>query len=182
MILDAVPDKLIAGDTWRWTRTLSNYPAGTWVVTYYFENQIKQFSAAASASGTDHAVSIDAATTDDFPPGRYRWWARAVSGAIVETIDSEQGWVDVEPDPGASGTRDHRSFARRALDAIEATIEGRATAGQLSFSIRDRTVESFTLTELMQLRQTLRQEVRAEEQGDRAGVGRKLQWRIGRGY
>jgi hypothetical protein len=139
---------LVAGDTWRWTRTFADYPAPTWTVTYYFENQEKQFSAAATASGTDHAISIAATSATDYPPGRYRWFARAVSGLISETIAGESGWLEVEPDPAVAGTRDHRSFARRALDAIEATIEGRATSGQLSFAIRDRTVQSFTIEEL----------------------------------
>lgn len=181
VILDAVPQKLVAGDTWRWTRTFADYPAGTWVVTYYFENATKQFSSAASASGTDHAVSIAATLTVDYPPGRYRWFARAVSGAIVETIDGENGWIEVEPNPAASGTRDLRSFARRALDAIEATIEGRATSGQLSFAIRDRTVQSFSIVELLQLRTQLRNEVKVEEAGSAAGAGRYIKVRLGRG-
>lgn len=181
MILDAVPKTLVAGDTWRWTRTFADYPATTWTVTYYFENQEKQFSAAATASGTDHAISIAATSTTNYPPGRYRWFARAVSGLISETIAGESGWLEVEPDPAVAGTRDHRSFARRALDAIEATIEGRATSGQLSFAIRDRTVQSFTIEELLKLRDTMKNEVRAEEGGSAAAQGRYIKVRLTRG-
>jgi hypothetical protein len=180
LILDAVPQSLVAGDTWRWTRTFADYPAGTWAVTYYFENQAKQFSTLATASGTDQAVSIPAATTADYPPGRYRWFARAVAGLISETISGETGWLEVTPNPATAGSRDIRSFARRALDAIEATIEGKATSGQLSFAIRDRTVQSFTLEELMKLRDQMRLEVRSEEARSGSGKGRIIKVRLSR--
>jgi hypothetical protein len=180
VIEETVPLKLVAGDTWRWTRDLSDYPATIWAVTYYFEKADKKFDAMASADGSSHAVSIAAATSTEYPPGRYRWFARAVAGAIVETIEDEEGWLEVLPNPAATGTRDPRSWARRALDAVEATIEGRASSGQLAFSIKDRNVSSFTLTELMDLRKHLKGEVRSEEQGDKAGAGRQIKARLKR--
>jgi hypothetical protein len=181
VILSAVPLTVVAGDSWRWTRDFADYPAPTWTVTYYFENELKQFSSAATASGTSQAVSIDATTTGAVPPGRYRWFARAVNGSIIETIPNENGWIEVQPDPSKTGTRDLRSWARRALDAVLATLEGKASSGQQTFAIKDRTVSSYTLTELMQLKKELEQQVRIEEKGSSAGLGRKLQIRIGRG-
>jgi hypothetical protein len=178
VIRDAVPLKLVAGDTWRWTRSFGNYLAPTWVVTYYFENQNKQFSQAAVASSTAHALTIPAATSALLPAGRYRWFARATDGAVIETIDKENGWLDVLPDPAASGTRDQRSWARRALDAVMATIEGRATSDQQSFSIRDRTVSRMTYMELSQMKKDLEAQVRTEEAGAKAGLGRRLKVRF----
>jgi len=32
------PARLRAGDTWKWTRTLGDYPAGTWTLKYRFKN------------------------------------------------------------------------------------------------------------------------------------------------
>lgn len=181
MVLTSVPEQLVAGDTWRWTKDFANYPAPTWVVTYYFENSAKQFSQAAIASSTSHALTIAAAVSAQIPDGRYRWFARAVSGLVSETIDGENGWLEVLPDPAAAGSRDLRGFARRALDAVQAMLEGKATTGQASFSIRDRTVSSFTLTELWKLKTDLEAQVRTEEKGGRAGGDRKIKVRLTRG-
>lgn len=179
MIRSSVPSQFVAGDTWRWTRSFSDYPAPTWTVTYYFENETKQFSAAATADGTSQAVSIAAATTADYPAGRYRWFARAVSGAIEETIADENGWLEVLPNPAATGTRDHRSWARRALDAVQAAIEGRATSDQQAFSIGSRTVSRMPYPELKQMKEDLEAQVRAEEAGSGAGLGRRIKIRFG---
>lgn len=180
MIRTSVPAELVAGDTWRWTRDFADYPAGTWTVTYYFENERKQFSKAATVSGTAHAVQIDATDTTGYPPGRYRWFARAVSGSIVETIDGEDGWLEVLPNPAATGTRDLRTWSRRALDAVLAAIEGKATSAQQSFSIASRTVASYTLTELWKLKADLEAEVRTEEQKPTPGGNRNIKVRLKR--
>jgi hypothetical protein len=181
LILDEVPKQLVAGDTWRWTRSFDDYPAPTWTVTYYFENKAKQFSSAATADGTSQAVSIGATTSAGYPAGNYRWYARAVSGVIEETIADENGYLEVLPNPATVGARDLRTFAQRALEAVESAIEGKASSAQLSFSIGTRTVASYTIAELWQLRKDLQQEVRTQQAGAAAGLGRKLQIRVGRG-
>jgi hypothetical protein len=180
VILDAVPKNLVAGDTWRWLRSFSDYPAPTWTVTYYFENSTKAFSVDATASGADHSVTIAAATSAQYPPGRYRWAARAASGGVAETIEGEFGWLEVAPNPAASGTRDHRSWARRTLDALEATLEGKATSDQLAMSINGRSISRIPLPELLEWRNKLRGEVRTEEGGNDAGLGRNIKVRFGR--
>lgn len=180
MIRESVPKTLVAGDTWRWTRDFSDYPADTWTVTYYFENASKQFNAAASTSGSSHAVSIAAATTAGYPSGRYRWFARATDGTIVETIEGEEGWIEVLPDPAASGTRDHRNWARRALDAVQATIEGRATTDQQAMAIGGRSIARMPYEDLRKLQQDLEARVKTEEGRNTNGKGRMLKARFSR--
>lgn len=172
MIRTVMPEKLVAGDTWRLQREYSNYAPGTWTVTFYFENQTKQFSQAAATSGTGFLMTIDATTSAALPAGRYRWYARAVAGAIVETIEGEDGWIEVLPNPAAAGARDLRSFARRALDAVQAAIEGKASSAQQSFAIANRSVSSYTLDELWNLKTKLEAQVRTEESGANSPKGR----------
>ena len=172
-----VPSSLTAGDTWEWTRELADYPAGTWTLTYYFSKAGKQFSAAASADGTTHSVSVAAATTAAYPAGRYQWTARVARGSEKFTVES--GWVDVEENPATSAA-DPRSWARRTLEAVEAFLEGNATTAQQSMSIQGRSISRWSLADLKQFRLDLRAEVRAEEQGDRAGLGRNIKVRFGR--
>jgi hypothetical protein len=174
-IPENVPSELIAGDTWRWTRALSDYTAPTWAATAYFQNQSHTFSVAGSASGTDHSFTIAAATTATYAAGRYFWHMRVTDGSITETVES--GWLEVKPNP-AVGPRDMRSWARRALDAVEAQLEGRATDGQQAMTIRDRSVSRYTLKELLALRDTLRLQALTEEGA--AGSGRDIKVRYGR--
>lgn len=169
---------LIAGDTWSWDLSDSDYPAPAWTVTYYFENRLGTFSVAGSASGSDHAITIAAATTTGYKAGKYRWRARATDGTTVTTIAS--GWLEVEVNPAAAGQADVRSWAQKTLEAVEATLMGRATNDQLSMSIAGRSISRIALPDLMQLRDRLRAEVRAEEQAEKAGLGRNIRARFAR--
>ena len=176
--LVTVPQELTAGDTWEWTDDQPSYPRTTWTLTYYFEKKDKSFSVAGtgSAGATTHNFSIAAVTTAGYPAGEYRYVARVTDGTTVRTVAN--GWTVVLVDPAAAGTHDHRSWAQRTLEALEATIEGRATTDQLSVSINGRSISRLTPTELMDWRNRLRAEVRAEEQGENAGVGRNIRVRF----
>src|SRR3954469_18224543 len=93
---DSLPSELIAGDTWQWTRSYGDYPAGTWTATIYFELPGSQFNAVATPSGTTHSFNISAATTLGKKAGHYKWWVRVTDGTTSTTV--EEGWVDVKPD------------------------------------------------------------------------------------
>lgn len=175
MILESIPSEFIAGDTWRWTRAFADYPAGTWTVTY--GSQI--FSIAGVANGTAHDFVIAASATAAYKPGRYFWSARAVNGSIVETIAGESGWLEVKPDP-STGTHDMRSQTRRTLDAVSAFLEGNASTAQASMSLGGRSLSRWSLAELQQWEDRLRERVRIEEAGARAGLGRNIKVRFGR--
>lgn len=174
---DSIPAKLIAGDTWSWTREFADYPAPTWVATVYFENASGAFDAAASANGSAHAFSIDAATTGGKPAGRYKWSVRVVSGGSdAHTVES--GWVEVVTNPAAAGTHDPRSDARKMLDALNAFLIGKATTAQQSMSLNGRAMSTYSLSEISQWRDRLRAEVATEEKGSAAGLGRNIKTRF----
>jgi hypothetical protein len=177
-VLDKLPSELTAGDTWAWTRSLGDYPAPTWVATVYFENADGTFNAAASASGTDHAFSITAATTATKQSGRYFWSVRVTSG--VESYTVESGWLEVLANPAAAGNRDPRSDARKMLDALNDTLLGRATADQLAMTINGRSISRTPLEELRAWRDQLRSEVNADEASTTAGKGRTIKLRFKR--
>jgi hypothetical protein len=165
-IPSVVPKQLVAGDTWRWTREYADYAAPTWTVTFYFENQDNSFSQAASGSSTTHSLTIAAGTTATRQAGRYRVSARATDGSVSETVESV--WVDVLPNPAASGNRDTRTWARRVLDALEATIEGRASSDQLAVTISGRSISRIPFEELVKQCDYFRNKVKAEESGNTA--------------
>lgn len=177
-IPENVPAELTAGDLWQWTRDLEDYPAGTWTLTYYFLNGEEKFSAAGTADGTTHSFSIAAATSADYKPGNYKYFGRVVNGSASYTV--EEGWIEVLRNPAAAGNFDARSWARRTLDAIEATLEGKASSDQLAMSINGRSISKIPPRELMDWRDRLRAEVREEDQADNAGLGRNIRVRFAR--
>ena len=172
------PAQLVAGDTWRWTRDLADYPAGTWTLTYYFENKDKVISAAAAASGTTHSISVAGATTAGYPPGRYRVYARVTDGTIIETVPSETGWLDVLPDYAAAGVMDHRSWAQRTLDALRAAYEGRADTDQLSTSINGRAISRMSKRELREEIEALERRVQREIDAEAINQGQPAKNRL----
>jgi len=174
-----IPTSLVCGDTWQWDADYGDYPRPTWTATAYFENAAESFSVASSANGTAQRFSAAATATDDFKAGRYFVSVRVTDGSSVYVAES--GWCEVQPDPASSVKFDHRSWARRTLEAVEAFLEGNASTAQAAMSIAGRSISRWSLAELTQFRNELRGEVRTEEQGSNAGLGRDIKVRMSRG-
>jgi len=178
-----VPEELVAGDTWQWTRSLADYPAGTWTGVYYFKNAIANFSASATQSGTDFAVTVAAATTASKVAGTYRWLLSVTSGGVRKTV--EEGWVTIEPDPAAAGNADFRTPARVMLENIEAYLVDPTNLTAASFALAGRSLSRWSRADLLVERDKLLAEVRAEDANARADAGlgnpRRLYVRFDRG-
>lgn len=125
------PTQARAGDTWGWTRTLADWPAGDWALTYTLVNAASRIQFTAAADGTAHRVSLAAATTAAYAEGRYDWVAHVSDGVDRHQVGA--GALVVLPDLAAAGVTAHdgRSHARRMLEAIESLLEGRALSGDL---------------------------------------------------
>jgi len=177
------PGELRAGDTWQWTKSLADYPAGTWALTYRFKNAAGGFEIAASASGTDFSVTVAASTTTGYTAGVYSWQAQVVSGSEKHTVDS--GTLRVLPNlfsGTAAAAYDDRTHARIVLDAIEAVIEGRASRDQESYEIAGRSLKRTPIADLLKLRQHYKAEVANEDMAEAirngTGTGRRIQFRL----
>jgi len=174
------PQSLRAGDTWKWTRTFADYPAGTWTLKYRFKNAAGYFEIVAAAAGTDHAVTVAAATTAAYAAGRYTWMAWVETGAEKFTVDT--GTLEVNPDYRAStAAYDGRSHARKMLDAIEAWLEARDPA-VAEYEIAGRRMKYIPIAELVKLRSRYQLELAAQANADAIakgeGLGRKIQFRV----
>ena len=175
------PSSLRAGDTWKWTRTLADYPAGTWTLKYRFKNATAYFEIVAGTSGTDHLVSVAAATTAAYAAGSYTWMAW-VEGGSSEKYTVDTGTLAVDPDYRAStAAYDGRSHARKMLDAIEAWLEARDPA-VAEYEIAGRRMKYIPITELIAMRSRYRLEVQSEDNAAAIakgeGLGRKIQFRV----
>jgi len=177
------PTALRAGDTWKWTRSLADWPATSWTLKYRAKNAAGGFEIVAAASGDDHAVTVAAATTAATAAGDYTWIAWVEGGSSEKySVDSGTWTVQAEYRAGlASVALDDRGHARKVLDAIEGWLEGNDLAAA-EFTLGDRRIKNIPIPELLKLRQRYLQEVSTEdaraalERGE--GVGRRIQFRI----
>lgn len=165
------PESKIAGDTWKWNRAdlVSDYPASTWTLTYYFTNTSANFAIVATASGESFAISVAAATTAAYTAGVYHWQAFVDDGTDRYFVDS--GTMEVLPDLAEAGSVDRRTHAEKTLDAIEAVIEARATKDQSSYTIEGRTLERTPIADLIKLRDRYRAEVIRQKRIERINRG-----------
>lgn len=66
---------------------------------------------------------------------------------------------------------DTRSQARRTLEAIEATLEGRSTSATAEYEIAGRKMKFIPVTDLLVLRDRYRVDVAREDAATRAAAG-----------
>ncbi len=165
------PESVTAGDLIQWTRSISDYPAGTWLLTYALVNATDKITITAGASGTDHAVSVSSANSALWKAGLYSWQAYLTSGSDRVTIGS--GTIQIKPNFATAAVLDNRSQARRILDAITATIENRASLDQQSYEIQGRKLARTPIADLILLQEKYARIVRTEENAERIAQGKK---------
>lgn len=172
------PREINAGSDYTWTQHFDAYPAGTYTLKWTAMSATDVYTISGTASGTDHVMTLDHATTIAYTPGRYHW-ATYVEDAAGNRYDIASGALKINPDPAGHAV-DRRTHARKMLDAIEALLEGRATAGQVDMVKAywgHRRVDPDP-AQLIPLRDRYRGEVAAEERAARIAAGEKLQNKV----
>jgi hypothetical protein len=158
---------ITAGDSLKFTVSLSDYPASAgWVLSYRLIPRAAGavITFAAGASGDDHLVALNAAATASWAAGDYTSAAFVALGADRFTIDSESSQVTIRPNLGTVSTPiDLRSQAEIALAAVRAKLGGKATDAVESYRINDRELRFYSLTELVRLEQKLASDVAREQ-------------------
>ena len=152
----------------QWQKSFDDYPASeSYVLKYYLViSGTNLITITADPSGDDHLVTIAAATSADYAVGRHSYQARIEKDTEVYTVGTGIIEVLANLSADASGA-DYRSHAKKTLDALEATILGKASSDQLSYSIAGRSLSKFSPEELISWRNTYRAEYLREER--RAG-------------
>jgi|GEM_PF-1630805 len=96
--------------------------------------------------------------------GRWWWQVKVTDG--TESHMPETGELLVESNLfDESGSYDGRSEARIALDNINAVLANKATQDQQSYTIKGRTLQRYTVADLLKLRTFFVARVR-KERGD----------------
>lgn len=166
------PKVFTAGDTVQWTKTLGDYkPADSWVLRYTFVQKSKMFQVTATDNGDGkHLATITAVTSASLLDGDYKWVATVTKAAERFTV--AEGTVTVLPDLEASSEgRDTRTYEKRLLDAVEATMSGTATTDQASYSFDGVSITRMPWGELRSLRDMLKAEVFRQERAEKIRRG-----------
>jgi len=166
------PSGIVAGDSASWTKNLPQYlPANGWVLSYAIVRDGIRLSVTGTNNGDGtHLVTLAAATTAAWTPGQYAWQAYVTKSATSERYTVAAGQIKVEAN-FATGAVDGRSHVQRTLDALEATLEGRASSDQLAYSIGGRSISKMSPEQLLTWRDKYKAELAAEEKAQKIAAG-----------
>jgi hypothetical protein len=164
---------LTAGDTLAFTTSVPDYPASAgWVLKYRLAPRVSgsAIDITATADGDDHAVQVAASATALWIAGHYTW--SAYVELLTERYTVDRGDLEIRAASAsmAAGT-DGRSHARIVLDAIEATIEGRASKDQQEYTIGNRSLKRTPMADLLRLKSVYMGYVANENAADRLNAG-----------
>ena len=166
------PEVIFANTTVQWTKELTDFPASTWTLTYFFAHSTaaNDFNIVATASGSTHVVSVAASVSNAYAAGTYRWYARVVSGSEVHMVEDLTGEVEVKADPVDAGAR-VKSHNQTMLDAIRSVLEGTAGTDVQSYTIGGRSLSRYSLEELMKFEAKYTALVANEKRKENAAKG-----------
>lgn len=149
------PQSFISGDSVTWGREdlVDDYPAPTWSASYALRGTTGQgLTKAATADGAAFVFALTAAETAALPAGTYGYTVTVTDGTQRHTV--ARGSVEIIVDLAAlalGDAHDPRGHLDRLIDALEATLEGRATKDQQSYTIAGRTLDRIPLPDVRAL-------------------------------
>ena len=148
-----VPDELYVGDNWLWKKDLDDYPPASYQLTYSFRlltsaaTEISLGSSVITESGGEYLVEVPSATTAGYTKGDYTYQEYITKTSSSQRLVISSGILTVKSNLDAD-TTDPRSHNRIVLDALEATLENRASIDQMSMSIAGRSLSRMSPSEL----------------------------------
>lgn len=193
-VAEKEPLKFIIGTTVIWKRTdmQSDFPGGTWTLTYDFIMDGEHFQVEAADDSDDFLVTIAIAVTELLTAGIYKWTAFVDDGTVRYAIDDYgyrgHGTLEVLADYGdETDGLDDRSHAKKVLDDLEAVLEGKASQDKLAHSYtlngETQSMTKMTWTELREARDAYKREYKAEQDAEKVArgeaSGRKIKVRFG---
>lgn len=162
-------EKLQAGDTFNYSVNYPDYPASAgWACTMLLRGASSQ-TISSTAEGDGFKLSALASVTAGYAAGNSKYFIHVSKG--TERYLVEQGTVEVLADYSSTTVYDSRSQAKRILDAIDATLYGRATKDQLSYEIAGRKIEKIPIPDLIALREKFKREVENEKTAEKIANG-----------
>ena len=181
----SVPDIIYAGDTVifdvpEFTDPIGNSVSSSdYTLVWYARTNTASEGASVTgvAESTGWRVTVPATTTTGFDAGLWTWQAIATNTTPDPDVQYTAGrgqftvkaTLEYSGDPGAF---DDRSRAEIDLGHVEAAIRTLAQGGVVQeYSIGNRSLKRYKLSELLQLRDTLKAEVDRERRAEKVKQG-----------
>lgn len=172
------PEEFVAGDylAWKNTSLVSDYPVASYALTYdaSFKGTKIAITALEDAGPPEaYYVEVGGTVTADYTPGTYVWSAYITdSSDATKRIQVDYGTWTIKPNLAVS-TADPRSHNEIILDALEATLESRATVDQASYSIAGRSLSRMDVNDLLRWKAIYTWRVKREIQLERIRNGQR---------
>lgn len=145
----SVPAVFVKGDTVKFNITDSDYPASEGALGFFFVNADGSFTETTStADGDTHNIVISATDSGLVTAGTFSYQGRYTHTATSEETTIREGTTTVKPE-FTDTAYDNRSTVKTTLDALEATIQGKASGDQASMSIAGRSIARYSPEELL---------------------------------
>jgi hypothetical protein len=168
-----IPSEIRAGDTIQWrdvagVDNLGNAVSSSdYTLTYYlrFNAASEGATVVGTAYGTGWQFSIAAATSVNFDAGTWYWQAVATKTGSTITLGSGQSTVLAALSySGTPAALDGRSQAQKDLDAVQAAIRTIVAGGVAKeYTIGNRSLKKYDLTDLLALETKLKADVNREQ-------------------
>jgi hypothetical protein len=136
-----IPRNIVAGDSIEWVDYLGDYLSSEWSLKYVLVSPLAkiEITSVADTESNGHLFSIPSTTTDSWQPGDYGYQVYTISGSDRKTIG--RGFLTIEIDFSKQEKYDARPWLDRVIEALQASIEGRASSSQLLFEISGSRIE-----------------------------------------
>lgn len=177
-----LPGEIISGLTYEWTEVSSKYPSSdgwTCKLCPVGPTVVTPIVAEENDNGEDYDFTLTAVVSGAML-GVYEFSLVVTkgSGPTLEQHLLEMVRQEVKYNPLNPGTYDGRSVVKQTLDAINASLLGAASKDQLSYTINNRSLARYTLTERLALQakyqRLYNKELRAEKIANGQDPGRKI--------
>lgn len=150
-----IPTTIRAGDTVLWDFNAPDYlPGDSWVATVEFRNAGGTINKTidATANGELHRFEVTAAVSATWSTSAGQVFYLIYVTKATQRFSLERGNLEVLTNLETATTFDGRSHVKTTLDAIEATLEGRASKDQESYSVNGVSLARTPIAELIELR------------------------------
>jgi hypothetical protein len=151
------PAFFTAGETVTWEKCFDDYsPRDGWRLQYFLNGGAGKIELKAKTKDDYFEVKLGSNQTARFAPRVY-WWQASVHKGSKSYIVGE-GSIEVKPNLALIDSFDGRPHVKRVLDSLEATILGKASRDQLSYSIAGRSLSRLSPSELLEWRDVYKAE------------------------
>lgn len=174
---DSEPSGQVAGTVWGWKRPdiTEAYPTASYTLKYLFGLQVTPFTAITITAGkVAGAHVVQATSTGAYAAGQYKWQAVIVRVSDDAEVVVDTGYMQVTAK--AATATDTSSWVYQTLVAVREVLKNGASKAS-SYTINGRTLQRYSLTELLDLEREFSRRWKDEQRA--AGAAGKRRTLVG---